>query len=134
MHRASNTERVSMTLPWYSRAPLQRVSLYDILYCSTVTDGEHINYVFIKTKTPHISPLRASYGVSIMGFFLKKIDRDITAPHCIWEIDCYSRCYSYVGMVPIPPQQLNLADACLWEVSLLGVKSHERQYIGPREI
>ena len=33
-------------------------------------------------QTPHISPLRASYGVSILGI-LKKIDRIITALCCI---------------------------------------------------
>ena len=33
-------------------------------------------------QTSHISPSRASYGVSIVRI-LKKIDRIITAPHCI---------------------------------------------------
>ena len=33
-------------------------------------------------QTPHISPSRASYGVSIVRIW-EKIDRVITAPHCI---------------------------------------------------
>ena len=33
-------------------------------------------------QTPHTSPSRASYGVSIVRI-LQKIDRVITAPHCM---------------------------------------------------
>ena len=33
-------------------------------------------------KTPHTSPLRASYGVSVVRMF-KKIDCVITALHCV---------------------------------------------------
>ena len=35
-------------------------------------------------QTPHISPSRASYGVSIVRI-VDKIDRVITAPHCTWN-------------------------------------------------
>ena len=34
-------------------------------------------------QTPHTSPSRASYGVPIV-MICDKIDRVITAPHCIW--------------------------------------------------
>ena len=37
-------------------------------------------------KTPHISPLRVSYGVSFVRI-LKKIDRVITAPYCIYDLN-----------------------------------------------
>ena len=35
-------------------------------------------------KKPHISPSRASYGVSIVNI-LEKTDRFITVPHCIYQ-------------------------------------------------
>ena len=42
-----------------------------------------MNQILESQQTPHISPSRVSYGVSIVGM-LEKIDRVITAPHCIW--------------------------------------------------
>ena len=37
-------------------------------------------------KIPHTSPSRETYGVSLVRI-LVKIDRVITAPHCIWRIE-----------------------------------------------
>ena len=42
-----------------------------------------MNQVLESQQTPHISPSRASYGVSIVRI-LEKIDRVVTAPHCSW--------------------------------------------------
>ena len=36
-------------------------------------------------QTPHTSPSRASYGMAIVRI-LEKIDRVITAPHCIYNM------------------------------------------------
>ena len=44
--------------------------------------------------TPHISPSRASYGVSFMRIRVK-IDRVITAPHCILESAEYPMKYAH---------------------------------------
>ena len=41
-----------------------------------------MNQILESQQTPHTSPSRASYGVSIVRI-LEKIDRVITAPHCI---------------------------------------------------
>ena len=42
----------------------------------------NVNQTLKSKPTPHTSPSRVSYGVSIMRI-LKKTDRAITAPHCI---------------------------------------------------
>ena len=42
-----------------------------------------------RQQTPHTSPSRASYGVSIVRI-LEKIDRLITAPHCTFMSPKYS--------------------------------------------
>ena len=42
---------------------------------------QNVNHTSNSQQTPHTSPSRASYGVSIMGM-LKKTDRVITAPQC----------------------------------------------------
>ena len=41
---------------------------------------QNINQRLYLQKTPHISPYRASYGISIVNI-LEKIDRVITGPH-----------------------------------------------------
>ena len=46
---------------------------------------QNINQTLDSQKTLHSSPSRASYGVSIVRI-LEKIDRVITAPHCMM---CY---------------------------------------------
>ena len=43
---------------------------------------QNINQMPDPQKTPHTSPLRASYGVSFANI-CEKIDRVITVPHCI---------------------------------------------------
>ena len=43
---------------------------------------QNINQMLDPQKTPHTSPLRASYRVSFVNI-CEKIDRAITAPHCI---------------------------------------------------
>ena len=50
------------------------------------------------------SPSRANYGVSIMRIF-KKIDRVITAPHCIWLMMWWIVCETgHRSSVNSPPQ------------------------------
>ena len=44
-------------------------------------DSGKMDQTFESQQTPHTSPSRASYGVSIMRI-LEKVDRVITAPHC----------------------------------------------------
>ena len=42
---------------------------------------QNINQMLDPEKTPHTSPLRASYGLSFVNI-CEKIDGIITAPHC----------------------------------------------------
>ena len=44
-----------------------------------------MNWILKSQQTPHTSPSRASYGVSLVRI-LEKTDRAIMAPHCIWFI------------------------------------------------
>ena len=53
-----------------------------ILHTSLQWRGQNINKRLNLQKTHHTSPYRASYGVSFVRIF-DKIDRVITAPHCI---------------------------------------------------
>ena len=61
-----------------------------ILYTLLQWQRRYINQSLYSQKTPHISPSRVSYGVSIMRI-LKKIDRIIMASHCImwlwWDLE-----------------------------------------------
>ena len=56
-------------------------------YCRQQWLMQNISLYLFSQKTPHISPLWASYGVSIVRI-LEKIDRVITAPHCICIFSC----------------------------------------------
>ena len=53
--------------------------------------GNKLNQILESQQTPHISPSRASYRVSIMRI-LEKIDYVITALHCmsniVWSAEC----------------------------------------------
>ena len=64
-----------------------RLSCYYIQHCGD--NGRHKIHcqTLDSQKTPHSSAWRASYGVSFVKI-LKKIDRVITAPHCIsvWKV------------------------------------------------
>ena len=44
---------------------------------------QNINQKLYPQQTPHTSPWRASYGMPYVNI-CEKIDRVITAPHCIW--------------------------------------------------
>ena len=61
-----------------------------VLHTSLQEVRQSINQRLHTQKAPHSSPWPASYGVSSVNI-LEKIERVITAPHCIW--DCYT-CYS----------------------------------------
>ena len=57
-------------------------------------------------KTPHTSPLRASYGMSFVSILMKN-DRVIKGFYCIWipksqkEFDPLFICDSYVGCADV---------------------------------
>ena len=61
---------------------------HDIVYNTTGTEAQQKSK-FDSQKTPHTSPSRVSYGVSIVRI-LEKIDCVIMAPHCTWNIVAYS--------------------------------------------
>ena len=52
---------------------------------------QNINQTLHSQKTPHISPMRASYGVSIVRIW-EKIDSVIKATHCFSYIVQASMC------------------------------------------
>ena len=58
------------------------VQFITILHRILQWQQQNIYHISNSQQTPHTSPSRASYGVSIM-IILKKIDRVITASHCI---------------------------------------------------
>ena len=58
------------------------VQFITILHTALRWQQENVNQTSNSQQTPHTSPSWASYGVSIMRK-LKKIDRVITAPHCV---------------------------------------------------
>ena len=73
--------------------------LYGIAYSATVTATEHQSTSINSQKTLHISPSRASYGVSIV-IILEKTDHVITAPHCMCMISiCFVVVISQVPVV-----------------------------------
>ena len=66
----------------YSQMSLQRgLNYHDITYDTAITVAE-INHILEWQQTPHSSPSRASYAVSIVRI-LEKIDRVITVSPCI---------------------------------------------------
>ena len=58
------------------------VQFIPILHTVLRKQRQKVNQILESQQTSHISPSRASYGVSFVKI-LKKIDRVITAPHCI---------------------------------------------------
>ena len=56
-----------------------------ILHTTIQRQEQNINKISKSQKTPHITPLRASYRVSVVRI-LQNIDRVIKAPYCIARI------------------------------------------------
>ena len=54
-----------------------------ILHTGLWKQRQKVNQILESQQTSHISPSRASYGVSLVKI-VDKIDHVITAPHCIW--------------------------------------------------
>ena len=54
-------------------------------YCIQYSSYWAVNRNLCTQQTPHTSPSRASYGVSLVRN-LENIDNVITAPHCIWTM------------------------------------------------
>ena len=66
---------------WYSQMPLKRGPVqHDIAYITAMIEAEYQSG-FKPIKTPHISPLRVSYGMYFVRIW-EKIDCVIMAPHC----------------------------------------------------
>ena len=61
------------------------VQFTTILFMALRWQEQNLNHTLTSQHTPHSSPVRAMYGVSIVRI-LKKIDRVITAPLCIQPI------------------------------------------------
>ena len=59
-----------------------------ILHSTLQRLKSNINRNLNPQKTPHISPWRASYGVSLIRI-VNKIGRVITVPHCTWSSYCF---------------------------------------------
>ena len=71
------------------------IKKHDIAYGTTKTEVKIYKKLYSR-KTPHISPSRASYGVSFVRIWMK-IDRIITALHCMlnhFEKTCKGVCIS----------------------------------------
>ena len=60
------------------------VQFITILQTAVRWQQHNVNQISNSQQTPHTSPSRASYGVSIMRI-LKKINRAITAPHYMYR-------------------------------------------------
>ena len=58
------------------------IQFITILHLALRLQWQKINQILESQQTPHISPSRESYGVSIVKIW-EKIDRVITAPRCI---------------------------------------------------
>ena len=56
---------------------------FTILHTALRWQRQNVDQTLNSQLTRHTSPSRASYGVSVARI-LEKIDRVITAPHCIW--------------------------------------------------
>ena len=67
---------------------------FNVWVSTAITVAESENKILGSQQTPHISPSRASYGMSVVRI-LKKIDCIITAPPCTWYM-CYRQCYKEV--------------------------------------
>ena len=76
-----------------SSAVITRSNLvrYCINYCRNW--GENINEMLDPRKTSRTSPWHASYGMSFVDIF-EKIDRVVTAPHCIFRVITLSCLFS----------------------------------------
>ena len=70
---------------------------HDIIHRTAMTAAEYEPALKF-TSTLHTSPWRASYGVSVVRI-LEKIDRVITAPHCIYHRNYYHYCYCVNSVV-----------------------------------
>ena len=70
--------------PWYNTLGCchNAVQYYKISHEKLQELRQNINQMPDPQKTPHTSPLRASYGVSYANI-CEKIDRVITVPDCI---------------------------------------------------
>ena len=60
------------------------IQLITILFMALRWQEQNLNQTSNSQQTPHTSPSRASYGVSIVRI-LEKIDLVITALHCILQ-------------------------------------------------
>ena len=76
--RANNADSVSMS----RRCSYSAVPFITIWHAALQCQQQNMNQTWSSQQTPHSSPSRASYGVSVVGI-LRKIDRVITAQHCI---------------------------------------------------
>ena len=74
--------------PYTVRCCYNAIQFITILHTAPWWQQQKVNQISNSQQTPHNSPLRASYGVSIMRI-LKKIDRIITTPHCTWKDGLY---------------------------------------------
>ena len=87
--------------PLRSRSPGTLECCYNMVQLITISESglgwpqRNVNQTSISQQTPHTSPSRTSYGVSIVRI-LEKTDHVITAPHCI-----LTHCYS-VGFILAP--------------------------------
>ena len=82
MYGCVKTSLKRMNFKWF---PNTIDSRYIVLHTEQQLQCYNFRQTLHSQTTPHISPSRASYGVSFMSS-LKKYDRDISRAHCILEM------------------------------------------------
>ena len=70
-----------MSLGNTAKCRYNTVLFIPILRTTLRLQWQKVNQMLQSQQTPHISPSRVRYGVSIVRI-LEKMDRVITAPHC----------------------------------------------------